>query len=248
MAEFIALVVVIVATIYVFIKVKNSLQNKGKSKPTSIFLASVSSFLAFVVLVVLVSTFFQDSSKQTQTQKLKQEIETTFKVEDKVVKTPKEVVKDESKQIQKEDKKKPIESFASKNTYKVISSLENNYNIVPTQYDKSVVDTPVDESKMCYSDNSCQIYANRVQIQLTHKNVEARPTPKVEPQYYQNVCSAILLGLTDANKDLVEDIIFQAFDYASKNGSSQTEVMGVQITVEPKKNNYNLLSCEFYQY
>ena len=30
---------------------------------------------------------------------------------------------------QKEDKKKPIESFASKNTYKVISSLENNYNI-----------------------------------------------------------------------------------------------------------------------
>jgi hypothetical protein len=29
MPEFIALVVVIIATIYVFIKVKNSLQNKG---------------------------------------------------------------------------------------------------------------------------------------------------------------------------------------------------------------------------
>ena len=159
-----------------------------------------------------------------------------------------EAIKDEPKQIQKEEKKKPVESFASKNTYKVISSLENNYNIVPTQYDKSVVDTPVDESKMCHSDNSWQIYANIVQIQLTDKNVEGRPTPKVESQYYQNVCSAILLGLTDANKDLVEDIIFQAFDYASKNGSSQTEVMGVKITVEPKRNNYNLLSCEFYQY
>lgn len=248
MPEFIALVVVIIATIYVFIKVKNGLQNKGKSKPASIFLALASSFLAFVVLVVLVSTFFQDSSKQTQTQELKQEIKTTSKVEEKVVETTKEVVKDEPKQIQKEEKKKPVESFASKNTYKVISSLENNYNIIPTQYDKSVVDAPVDESKMCHSDNSCQIYANRVQIQLIHKNVEARPTPKVEPQYYQNVCSAILLGLTDANKDLVEDIIFQAFDYASKNGSSQTEVMGVKITVEPKRNNYNLLSCEFYQY
>ena len=54
MPEFIALVVVIIATIYVFIKVKNSLQNKGKSKLSSISLAFVSSFFAFIVFMVLV--------------------------------------------------------------------------------------------------------------------------------------------------------------------------------------------------
>ena len=79
MPEFIALVVVIIATIYVFIKVKNSLQNKGKSKPASIFLASASSFLAFVILVVLAATFLQDNTKQTQVKEPKQEIKTTQK-------------------------------------------------------------------------------------------------------------------------------------------------------------------------
>ena len=69
MPEFIALVVVIIATIYVFIKVKNGLQNRGKSKLSSISLAFVSSFFAFIVFMVLASSFFEDSKKQTQVQK-----------------------------------------------------------------------------------------------------------------------------------------------------------------------------------
>jgi len=63
MSEFIALVVVIIATIYVFIKVKNSLQNKGKSKLANISLAFISSFFAFIIFMVLASSFFEDSLK-----------------------------------------------------------------------------------------------------------------------------------------------------------------------------------------
>ena len=225
MLEFMALVVVIIATIYVFIKVKNSLQNKGKSKLSSISLAFVSSFFAFIVFMVLASSFFEDSKKQTQVQKAEQKIESI------------------QKEVKPNEKIEAI-SITPRITMDIVSSLKDNYNIEAGIFE----DMPLYLDKLCSSDTACQIYAGKTQIQVVYKTVEALTSSRVTPQYYQNVCSAILLGLTDANKDLVEDIIFQAFDYASKNGSSQTEVMGVQITVEPKKNNYNLLSCEFYQY
>ena len=225
MLEFMALVVVIIATIYVFIKVKNSLQNKGKSKLSSISLAFVSSFFAFIVFMVLASSFFEDSKKQTQVQKAEQKIESI------------------QKEVKPNEKIEAI-SITPRITMDIVSSLKDNYNIEAGIFE----DMPLYLDKLCSSDTACQIYAGKTQIQVVYKTVEALTSSRVTPQYYQNVCSAILLGLTDANKDLVEDIIFQAFDYASKNGSSQTEVMGVKITVEPKRNNYNLLSCEFYQY
>lgn len=222
MPEFIALVVVIIATIYVFIKVKNSLQNKGKSKPASIFLALASSFLAFVVLVVLAATFFQDSSKQTQTQELKQEIKTTQK----------EVKSNERTEA----------TIATKITLDIVNSLKNNYGIEAGIFE----DMPLYLDKLCSSDTACQIYAGKTQIQVVYKTVEALTSSRVTPQYYQNVCSAILIGLTDSNKDLAEDIITQAFDYASKNGSAKSETLGVEITIKPDSSN-NLLGCSFYK-
>ena len=225
MLEFMALVVVIIATIYVFIKVKNSLQNKGKSKLSSISLAFVSSFFAFIVFMVLASSFFEDSKKQTQVQKAEQKIESI------------------QKEVKPNEKIEAI-SITPRITMDIVSSLKDNYNIEAGIFE----DMPLYLDKLCSSDTACQIYAGKTQIQVVYKTVEALTSSRVTPQYYQNVCSAILIGLTDSNKDLAEDIITQAFDYASKNGSSQTEVMGVKITVEPKKNNYNLLSCEFYQY
>lgn len=230
MPEFIALVVVIIATIYVFIKVKNSLQNKGKSKPASIFLAFISSFFAFIIFMVLASSFFENSKKQTQTQEPKQEIETTQKVENEVIETP------------KEKSKNPPKTITTDYTYKVINSLKRNYNIEAGSFENM----PLYEDTMCASDKYCQVYANKVQIQISYKTVEALTSSKVSPQYYQNVCSAILIGLTDANKDLSEDIITQAFDYASKNGSAKSETLGVEITIKPDSSN-NLLGCSFYK-
>ena len=222
MPEFIALVVVIIATIYVFIKVKNSLQNKGKSKPASIFLASASSFLAFVILVVLAATFLQDNTKQTQVKEPKQEIKTT------------------QKELKSNER---IEAtIATKITLDIVNSLKDNYNIEAGSFE----DMPLYLDKLCYSDTACQIYAGKTQIQVVYKTVEALTSSRVTPQYYQNVCSAILIGLTDSNKDLAEDIITQAFDYASKNGSAKSETLGVEITIKPDSSN-NLLGCSFYK-
>ncbi|MCG3714917.1 hypothetical protein L5F64_04985 [Aliarcobacter butzleri] len=223
MPEFIALVVVIVATIYVFIKVKNGLQNKGRPKPASIFLASTSSFLAFIVLVVLVATFFQDSSKQTQVQEPKQEIITT------------------QKEIKSNER---IEAtITTKITLDIVNSLKNNYGIEAGIFE----DMPLYLDKLCSSDTACQIYADKTQIQVVYKTVEAFISSRVTPEYYQNICSAILLGLTtDVNKNLAEDIITQAFAYASKNGSVKSETLGVEITIKPDSSN-NLLGCSFYK-
>lgn len=243
MAEFIALVVVIIATIYVFIKVKNSLQNKGKSKLASIFLALASSFLAFVVLVVLVATFFQDSSKQTQVQEPKQEIETTYKVEDKVVETPQEAIKDEPKQIQKEEKKSPPDTITTKLTFDVINSLKNNYGIEAGIFENM----PLYLDKLCSSDAACQIYAGKIQIQVIYKSVIVNTNSKVSPDDYLEACSAVLIGLTEANIDLAEDIIVQGFSHASKNGSAKYETLGVEFKVEPDSMT-GLLKCRFYKY
>ena len=222
MLEFMALVVVIIATIYVFIKVKNSLQNKGKSKLSSISLAFVSSFFAFIVFMVLASSFFEDSKKQTQTQEPKQEIKTTQK----------EVKSNERIEA----------TIATKITLDIVNSLKDNYNIEAGIFE----DMPLYLDKLCSSDTACQIYAGKTQIQVVYKTVEALTSSRVTPQYYQNVCSAILIGLTDSNKDLAEDIITQAFDYASKNGSAKSETLGVEITIKPDSSN-NLLGCSFYK-
>ncbi len=223
MLEFMALVVVIIATIYVFIKVKNSLQNKGKSKLSSISLAFVSSFFAFIVFMVLASSFFEDSKKQTQVQKAEQKIESI------------------QKEVKPNEKIEAI-SITPRITMDIVSSLKDNYNIEAGIFE----DMPLYLDKLCSSDTACQIYAGKTQIQVVYKTVEALTSSRVTPQYYQNVCSAILIGLTDSNKDLAEDIITQAFDYASKNGSAKSETLGVEITIKPDSSN-NLLGCSFYK-
>ena len=223
MLEFMALVVVIIATIYVFIKVKNSLQNKGKSKLSSISLAFVSSFFAFIVFMVLASSFFEDSKKQTQVQKAEQKIESI------------------QKEVKPNEKIEAI-SITPRITMDIVSSLKDNYNIEAGIFE----DMPLYYDKLCSSDKACQIYAGKTQIQVIYKSVSVNPSSKVAPEDYLETCSASFIALTNANKDLAEDIITQAFDYASKNGSAKSETLGVEITIKPDSSN-NLLGCSFYK-
>ena len=44
----------------------------------------------------------------------------------------------------------------------------------------------------------------RVQIQAIHHSVLALTSSRVTPQYYQEICSAIFISLTGANKQLIE--------------------------------------------
>lgn len=54
-----------------------------------------------------------------------------------------------------------------------------------------------------------------------------------------------MIALTGANKELIEQQIPQYFMYASKNGRSRWEVLGVEITIAP--DSQNLLGCSFYK-
>jgi len=137
--------------------------------------------------------------------------------------------------------RKEIVSITSKNIKKVIKSLKKNYNIKATAFDNE----KLNKFKMCWNDRACEVYADKVQIQATYKSVEALTSSRVSPQYYQKVCSAIMIGLTGANKELVEQQMPQYFNYASKNGRSRWKALGIEITIHVDSD--GLLGCDFYK-
>ena len=105
---------------------------------------------------------------------------------------------------------------------------------------------PLYYDKLCSSDKACQIYAGKTQIQVIYKSVSVNPSSKVAPEDYLETCSASFIALTNANKDLAEDIIAQAFSFASKNGSAKYETLGVEFKVVPDRMT-GLLKCEFFK-
>lgn len=151
-------------------------------------------------------------------------------------------IKDEPKQTQKEEIKSPPDTITTKLTFDVINSLKNNYGIEAGIFE----DMPLYYDKLCSTDKACQIYAGKIQIQIIYKSVIVNPSSRVSPKDYLEVCSASFISLTNANKDLAESIITQAFDYASKNGSAKSETLGVEFKVIPDKIT-GLLKCEFFK-
>ena len=156
--------------------------------------------------------------------------------------TKEEKVVKEAKPIKNEDKKSPPDTITTKMTFDVINSLKNNYDI------KSGVleDMPLNLEYLCSGDEACHFYAGKNQVQVIYKTVNAHTDSRVSAEDYFNLCSGIFIGLTNANKDLAENIMLQAFDYAIKNGSSKSEILGVEITIKP--DNFNkLFACRFFK-
>ena len=146
------------------------------------------------------------------------------------------------KEQTKEESKNPPNTITTKLTFDIINSLKDNYNIEAGIFE----DMPLYYDKLCSTDKACQIYAGKIQIQIIYKSVIVNPSSRVSPKDYLEACSASFISLTNANKDLAESIITQAFDYASKNGSAKSETLGVEITIKPDSSN-NLLGCSFYK-
>lgn len=127
-------------------------------------------------------------------------------------------------------------SLSKRNIDLVVKSLYDNYNINATnEYNKD----------LCVNDNFCEIYADTVQIQAVKAMIDPLSSIKVTPKYYQQVCSAVLIAISGANKELAEQTITQYFNYASKNGDVRTEVLGIEMKVIANSN--GLLECGFYK-
>lgn len=142
----------------------------------------------------------------------------------------------------KEESKNPPDTITTRLTFDIINSLKNNYNIEAGIFE----DMPLYYDKLCSSDKACQIYAGKIQIQVIYKSVSVNPNSKVAPEDYLETCSASFIALTNANKDLAEDIIAQAFSFASKNGSAKYETLGVEFKVVPDSMT-GLLKCQFFK-
>ncbi len=137
--------------------------------------------------------------------------------------------------------KKEIVSITSTQLKKVIKSLKNNYDITATAFNNE----KLNKFKMCWNDRSCEVYADKVQIQAIYKKVEVLTSSQVTPLYYQKVCSATMIALTGANKELIEQQIPQYFNYVSQNGSSRWNILGIELTISA--DSQGLLGCSFYK-
>ncbi len=137
--------------------------------------------------------------------------------------------------------KKEIVSITSTQLKKVIKSLKNNYDITATAFNNE----KLNKFKMCWNDRSCQVYANKVQIQGIYKKIQVYTSSQVTPSYYQKVCSATMIALTGANKELIEQSMPQYFNYVSQNGTSRWEVLGIELTISA--DSQGLLGCSFYK-
>lgn len=134
-----------------------------------------------------------------------------------------------------------IVSVTSTNLKQVIKSLKDNYNIVATAFNNE----KLNKYKMCSNDRFCEVYADTVQIQALNKMIDVLTSSQVTPLYYQKVCSATMIALTGANKELIEQLIPQYFNYASMNGRSKWEILGIEVTIG--SDSQNLLGCSFYK-
>lgn len=216
----------------------------------------ISSFAFVISIIILVPNSTKEKNTPLKVEneiKKEQPIEVTPKVtqdEQSTQSTEEERIKAQQyvnelikgKDVNNNNKyKQKFDSIASNNMDDVVKSLKENYNIVATNFD----DKEIKDNKTCLHDKFCEVYAKKVQIHTTLKNVEAYTNSKVTPKHYQQVCNAIMIGLTGANKELVEQQMPQYFNYASKNGRSTWEALGIEITIAPDSS--NLLGCSFYK-
>ncbi len=143
--------------------------------------------------------------------------------------------------IDNSQNRKEIQSITSDNIKKVIKILKEHYNIIATDFNGA----KLNKFKICSNENFCEVFANKIQIQAISKKVEALTTSQVSPKQYQQVCSAIMIALTGANSELVEQSMQQYFNYASQNGATKWNHLGIEVKIIPNSN--GLLGCEFYK-
>lgn len=230
--------------ILVWVFLYKYLVNKKSMKKWKSHLISFSvSFLVFAISVdilvkkdIIQTKPIQEQEKQVEVEKEKAPIQ-----EQKVQVEEKETSILGGKII-KEDKDYPKfeDTFHTINMDDIVKALKENYNISPTNIDGKIAN----RDNFC-TNNACSIYVDLIQIHTNFKKITTYPSSQVSPKLYQQVCSGIMIALTRANKDLIEQQMPLYFNHASKNGRSTWEALGIEITIAPDSS--GLLECSFFK-
>ena len=86
-----------------------------------------------------------------------------------------------------------------------------------------------------------------IHIRFGYKSIEAFTNQHVAPIDYITVCTAIMIGVTDANENLIENTIVQSFSDAVKNKLGvKGNILGIEVSIIPDYR--GLLGCKFYKY
>jgi len=147
-------------------------------------------------------------------------------------------------------------SFPTEEEVRPITFMEkqrDNIKKVLTNYYKM----KIRKNYLCEHNTTCtdnlhvqtdeEIEYKDIQIAFNYNSVEAWTNERVDPLYCITVCSAIMIGITGANENLIEKTIFQYFDDAAKTQYGvKGNVLGIEVSIVPGYG--GLLGCKFYKY
>ena len=234
---------ILLILVWVFLY-KYLVNKKSMKKWKSHLISFLVSFLVFAISIdvlvknnIIQTKPIQEQEKQVEVEKEKAPIQ-----EQKV-----QVEEDKTSilggKIIKEDKDYPKfeDTFHTINMNDIVKSLKENYNIDATNIDGKIAN----RDNFCVNNDACATYVDLIQIKTYFKKVITYASSQVSPKLYQQVCSGIMIGLTRANKELIEQQMPQYFNYASKNGRSTWEALGIEITIAPDSS--GLLECSFFK-
>lgn len=218
---------ILLILVWVFLY-KYLVNKKSMKKWKSHLISFLVSFLVFAISIDVLVKNNIIQTKPIQEQKVQVEEDKTSILGGKIIKEDKDYPKFE-------------DSFHTINMNDIVKSLKENYNIDATNIDGKIAN----RDNFCVNNDACATYVDLIQIKTYFKKVITYASSQVSPKLYQQVCSGIMIGLTRANKELIEQQMPQYFNYASKNGRSTWEALGIEITIAPDSS--GLLECSFFK-
>ena len=76
--------------------------------------------------------------------------------------------------------------------------------------------------------------------------IEVMTTSQLPHSQYRDVCAAAFAGLSGAAMSFADEVIAEAFQIASAQGSFNQDIQGVEIEVRPSSD--DVLGCQFFKY
>ena len=129
---------------------------------------------------------------------------------------------------------------------KTIAMAEAVFAVMRRHYNMEPVAT-LGNAQPCREDGSCDFRLGSFRVQIYGAGLATvETTAQARHSTYREACSAVFSALSGANLDFAADLIEQAFQTASQQGSVKTDVQGVQITIQPSTD--NIYGCRFFKY
>jgi len=210
--------------------------SKKEVHPVVSFLAAL--FWVFLFFIVYVVYFYESDEVPSSKEKVELTMEEAITI------------------LNEKNDTKPQENIIDRAEPRPITFMEKKRdaikNVLLNHYQMNIRKNELcDGKKICteniYVQTSNEDEYRDIWVNFGYKSIEVYTNDKVQPQDYITTCSAVMIGVTGADEELVENTIIQAFNDASKTTLGvKGNFLGVELSIVPDYR--GLLKCKFYKY